>query len=116
MLANAFGGQTLDTDAMISTIFQAPEDWDLMTLVKIGKMMAPYVSEQEVLRQFGKTETQIKQILKEKADAAKERAALATPPGSAPGDGQQPGGGADTGQAGKGAPGGNDGSNGNKEE
>ena len=89
VLANTFGkpGQPLDTDALITAVFASPEDSDPLTLAQVADAIAPFVSEQEVLRVLNYGPDAQQQILKErKADKKANTPAPAVP--NPPPDGQ----------------------------
>ncbi|HYP21924.1 MAG TPA: phage portal protein [Chloroflexia bacterium] len=101
LLANAFGAEGLNTDVLITAVFQAPDKSDGLTQSKIADGVSKHVSRREVLRVLGKGPEQQDQILKEikedkeaaQAMAVANQAAIAavTPP-APPGQGAPPSG------------------------
>lgn len=73
-LHNTFGGGMLDEAAMISAVFQAPEQNDLLTLAEIAERLKPIVGEREALRILQYSPERLEQIMDELAEQ-QERAA-----------------------------------------
>lgn len=65
MLANAFGSDTLDTEAMITSVFMSPDRRDPLTQGKIADAIAKHVSKRETLRVLGKGPADQKKVLDE---------------------------------------------------
>lgn len=91
-LANAFGGQALDTTAMIRTEYRPADRPDLATAAAIVSLIAPYISEREILRQLNFAADKVDQIMAEReqermAAVARQQAAFGAtgqppPPGN----------------------------------
>lgn len=77
-LANAFGrGPELDEDALITAVFEPPEQRDPLTIWAVAEKMAPFVSNKEVLRFVGKTPAEIDTIEEERTEEKEESISLA---------------------------------------
>jgi hypothetical protein len=79
VLANVFGLEGLDEDAMITAVFAAPERRDLLTLGPVAASVAPYLSQRAILRMLGYSPTEVEQIMAERDQEAAQINARATP-------------------------------------
>lgn len=77
VLANAFAGQQLDPNLLISSVFAPADRSDALMNAQVAAARAPYVSEREVLRLLGYSPDQQDRILDERAAEAATRAAAA---------------------------------------
>jgi hypothetical protein len=95
-IANAFGKARLNPDALITTIFRPADKSDLLTMSAVASAVAPYVSNEEVLRILRYSPEKIKQIQSEKSD--ENSFILGTVPGEVPGETEAEKGAADAGE------------------
>lgn len=65
-LANIFGLVGLDENSLIRAIFSPVERRDILTLAQVANLIAPYVSNREVLRVLSYTPERIDQIMLER--------------------------------------------------
>ncbi|HYP18614.1 MAG TPA: hypothetical protein VEY08_00965 [Chloroflexia bacterium] len=77
LLANAFGQETLDTAALITAVFHAPDKSDALTQSKIADGVSKHVSQREVLRVLGKGPEQQDQIFEEIEEEKKKAQEMA---------------------------------------
>jgi hypothetical protein len=84
LISNSFDGTTFDTEKMISVSWHDPALRDDKYIAQTMALKAPFISEEQVLRELGYTEQQIGVIMRERAEKAKRDAeqalALAPPP------------------------------------
>lgn len=84
-IVNTFGSASLDENALIQTVFEPPEQRDVMTNWQVAAAASPFVSEREVLRIAGYAPDRIDQIMDERdeeraASVSAAQAAFAQPP------------------------------------
>lgn len=86
MLANAFGGMSLDTEAMITAVFAPAEKLNLNKRADYVSKVAPHLSDEEILKELGKGPDEIKGIIAQMQAKARRNAGLVAP---SPGAGQE---------------------------
>lgn len=96
LLATTFSNTPLNTQALITAVFAPVDDPDTLQLAEQAQAIAPYVSEEEILRKLNYGPDKITQIMAERRAAAPTPAVLAqtvpvTTSGSDPGTQTGPG-------------------------
>lgn len=76
LLATTFSNTALDTTALITAVFAPVDDPDTLQLAEQAQAIAPYVSEEEILRTLNYGPDKITQIMAERRAAAPAPAAL----------------------------------------
>lgn len=64
-IVNTFGNVALDENALIQTIFEPPEQRDILTMWTVAEKAAAFVSKREVLRIVGYSPARIEEIMDE---------------------------------------------------
>lgn len=85
-IENTFGNVELDEDALITTVFEPPEQIDAVSRWEIAEKAAPFVSDAETLRIAGYSPDRIDEILDEKDADAEAAVASAQTAFSRPAD------------------------------
>lgn len=75
VLANTFGGQNLDTNALITTVLLPVARRDPLTLAQIAQAESAFVSERQTLRTLGYAPKEIERIVAERQQEQAQRAA-----------------------------------------
>jgi hypothetical protein len=86
MMSNAFNGTSYRTDAIITSLFEDPEQYDPMTLTELGNARAEYIPLEELWTIYGYGPEKRKQMKKQMQEEAAWR-----PAGGIPGQSARPG-------------------------